>query len=548
MGMVQWLYCRAECRQIGNYMIKINQIKLPVTHSQEALKNEIQKKLKIKTDFSYQILKKSIDARKKPDIYYIYSVSVDLGQPAREEKLIKKIKDNNILLYRPKTYTMEEAGQEVLRERPVIVGAGPAGLFCAYILTEAGYSPLVIERGSCIEKRTEDVKKFWETGILDTSSNVQFGEGGAGTFSDGKLNTSVKDPKNRNSLVLSTFAKFGADSDILYDNKPHIGTDVLSKVIVNMRKYLVDKGCSFMFDTLVDDFILENGRIIGVHTDKGDYDTRVCVLALGHSSRDTFARLLDKKLDMECKQFAVGFRVEHPQEMINLEMYGKQDRIVLPAAPFKVTSNFPNGRGVYSFCMCPGGYVVNSASDRNQTVVNGMSYSGRNGHNANSAIIVSVGPADFKGQDALAGVRYQQEIEKYCYDLGRGRIPQQLFGDYCDRRETSSYGDYESTTKGGHCFADLRGLFSNDIEESFIAGMKHFGHIITGFDRKDAILSGVESRTSSPVRIKRDQVFESNVKGIYPCGEGAGYAGGIVSAAMDGIKTAEAIIRKFRPQ
>lgn len=548
MGMVQWLYCRAGCRQIGNYMIKINQIKLPVTHSPEALKNEIQKKLKIKTGFSYEILKKSIDARKKPDIYYIYSVSVDLGQPAREEKLIKKIKDNNILLYRPKVYTMEEAGQEVLRERPVIVGAGPAGLFCAYILTEAGYSPLVIERGSSIEKRTEDVKKFWETGVLDTSSNVQFGEGGAGTFSDGKLNTSVKDPKNRNSLVLSTFVKFGADSDILYDNKPHIGTDVLSKVIVNMRKYLVDKGCSFMFDTLVDNFILENGRIIGVHTDKGDYDTQVCVLALGHSSRDTFARLLDKKLDMECKQFAVGFRVEHPQEMINLEMYGKQDRIVLPAAPYKVTSNFPNGRGVYSFCMCPGGYVVNSASDRNQTVVNGMSYSGRNGHNANSAIIVSVGLADFKGQDALAGVRYQQEIEKYCYDLGRGRIPQQLFGDYCDRRETASYGDYESTTKGGHCFANLRGLFSEDIEESFIAGMKHFGHIITGFDRKDAILSGVESRTSSPVRIKRDQVFESNIKGIYPCGEGAGYAGGIVSAAMDGIKTAEAIIRKFRPQ
>ena len=346
--------------------------------------------------------------------------------------------------------------------------------------------------------------------------------------------------------------RFGADTSILYDNKPHIGTDVLSEVIVNMREFLVDKGVTFVFDTCVNNLDIVSKKLLSVYTDSdsnnnSEIKTDVCVLALGHSARDTFDMLYNKGFDMECKSFAVGFRVEHPQRMIDESQYGIQKKIILPPSPYKVTSNFPNGRGVYSFCMCPGGYVVNSSSTENHTVVNGMSYHDRNSKNANSAIIVSVSPKDFGADDALAGVRYQEKLETENYKRGNGLIPQQLFGDFCDDRLTTAYGDFSSCTKGNTVFAKLNGLMNADMEQSFKLGMEHFGHLIHGFDRKDAILSGMETRTSSPLRIKRDESFESNISGVYPCGEGAGYAGGITSAAIDGIKVAEAIIKKYRP-
>ena len=338
----------------------------------------------------------------------------------------------------------------------------------------------------------------------------------------------------------------------MYDSKPHIGTDVLQDVILQMRRFLIEKGTSFYFHTKLEELCIERGKLIGIRTSQGYFDCEVLVLAIGHSARDTFVMLKENKLPMEAKNFAVGFRVEHPQQMMNEALYGKQ-RISLPAAPYKVTANFPNQRGVYSFCMCPGGYVVNASSEEKASCVNGMSYSGRNGKNANSAIIVSVTKEDFvreasgDASDPLLGMYYQRRLEQKNYILGKGLIPQQLFGDYMDNKLSSSYGDFSSETKGGTVFSNLRGLLTFDMEETFMAGMAHFANIIPSFDRRDAILSGMETRTSSPVRILRGERGESEIQGIYPCGEGAGYAGGIMSAAIDGLKIASCIMEQYGP-
>ena len=525
-------------------MIRINQIKLPIEHSEAQLEQKICKALKIQKEQlkDYQIVKKSIDARKKPILQYVYSVNVNV---ASEDKILKKVNDNNVMLIKPKEYVLPEVKKEAFGTRPIIVGAGPAGLFCAYALVLQGIFPIVIERGRCIEDRTKDVEKFWETGVLDTRSNVQFGEGGAGTFSDGKLNTLVKDPVGRNQFVLETFVKFGAPMHILYENKPHIGTDILAKVIRDMRIFMEQAGAQFLFETCMTDYRVENGRVCAIELNHKIWqETGHVVLAIGHSARDTFAMLHEKnQLAMEPKSFAVGFRVEHPQADINLQQYGDIYDKKLPAAPYKVTANLANGRGVYSFCMCPGGYVVNASSEERRLAVNGMSYSGRDGANANSAIIVSVTPEDFDGDDALAGVRFQQRLEEKAYALGNGSVPQQLFGDYCENRASTEYGSFSSALKGAGLLCNLRGLLPVELEESFIEGMHYFSRSIPDFDRRDAILSGVESRTSSPVRISRDESFQGAVSGIYPCGEGAGYAGGIMSAAMDGLKVAEAILK-----
>ena len=487
------------------------------------------------------IAKRSIDARKKPDLQYVYSVDVLV---ANEASVWEKVNNNDIMLTRSEKYHLPSPGKKTFTMPPVIVGAGPAGLFCAYALVQKGVHPIVVERGKVIEERTADVAEFWKTGVLNSDSNVQFGEGGAGTFSDGKLNTLVKDPLGRNRFVLETFVKFGAPKHILYENKPHIGTDILADVIRNMRQFMEQAGAVFLFETCMTDYRCKQKKLCAVQVNHDRWiETNHMILAIGHSARDTFRMLNDKgELAMVPKSFAVGFRVEHPQEDINRQQYGDLYYKKLPAAPYKVTANLESGRGVYSFCMCPGGYVVNASSEKQRLAVNGMSYSARDGVNANSAIIVSVTETDFDGSDALAGVRFQEELEDRAYKLCCGKIPQQLFGDYCNNQPSVRYGAYESTTKGASMLCNLRGLLPESVENAFIEGMHAFSRVIPEFDRNDAILSGVESRTSSPVRIARDENFQAQIEGIYPCGEGAGYAGGIMSAAMDGLKIAEAIL------
>ena len=528
-------------------MIQINQLKVLSTTDISDITTYIAEAIHVKAGDirSYILLKRSIDARKKPDIYFVYSVAVDLGR--LEQQILKRYRnDANISPYHRMSFQIPPSGELELKKPPVVVGAGPGGLFCAYVLAKAGYRPLVIERGSSVDKRTRDVEQFWQTGKLSPDSNVQFGEGGAGTFSDGKLNTLVKDKTGKNRFVLETFVKFGAPEQILWDAKPHIGTDILVKVIKNMRMDIISMGGRFLFDTQVTDFVFDHQKLQGIYTGDTYVDTDVCVLAIGHSARDTFQKLYDRHVPMSAKEFAVGFRVEHPQEMINRSQYGEGHIAYLPAAPYKLATKLPNGRGVYSFCMCPGGYVVNASSVPGQLVVNGMSYSGRNSANANSAIVISVGKDEYSLDDPMGAVEFQNQLERKAYDLCQGKIPQQLFGDFVSGRRTLGYGAFPSETKGACGFTDLNPLFTEPMRDSFLAGMQLFGKYIKGYDREDAILSGIESRTSSPLRIHRDENFESSMKGLFPCGEGAGYAGGIMSAAMDGLKIAEEIVKRYK--
>lgn len=529
-------------------MIKIDQLKLHVSAEDSQIKNSIAKKLRIQTSDikDYEVLKRSIDARKKPELFFVYSVSVSLDKALEQKVLKKALKDNNINAYNPKSYSIPSfQGNSVKESRPIVIGAGPAGLFAAYIFALNNMAPVVFERGKKVDDRTSDILKFWETGVLDTSSNVQFGEGGAGTFSDGKLNTLVNDKQGRNKFVLETFVKFGASSNILYDNKPHIGTDILKQVIANMRDEIIRLGGEFHFECQVTDFVIEAGAIKGVVAVGNTYYSDRVVLSIGHSARDTFKTLYNLGFNMEAKDFAVGFRIEHPQAMISESMYGPKFNELEPA-PYKLATNLSNGRGVYSFCMCPGGFVVNSSSEENRLVVNGMSYSKRDSHNANSAIVVSVGANEFDKLNPLSGIEYQRTIEEKAFSLCNGKIPQQLYGDFKLGKLSNSYGDFTSETKGKTAFGMLSEIFSQEISQSIIDAMGQFGAKIKGFDRVDAILSGVESRTSSPVRINRNEAFQSNIAGLFPCGEGAGYAGGITSAAMDGMKVAEAVITSLK--
>lgn len=527
-------------------MIRVQQVKVPLKHTREDVVKKACKMLHIREDevLAYKIVKQSIDARKKTELSYVYTIDIKYNQ---EEKILKKNHLSNVARAKEVRYLFPTSGQEQLPERPVIIGSGPAGLFCAYALAEHGYQPLVIERGCDVEKRTRDVEAFWNGDSLQKNSNVQFGEGGAGTFSDGKLNTLVKDPVGRNQKVLELFVQAGAPEEILYVNKPHIGTDILKTVVKNLREEIIRMGGSFLFETQMTALTTKDNRICEIELNgKEKISAGVLVLAIGHSARDTFEMLSKTALVMEAKSFAVGMRVEHPQDMINRQQYHDADMKYLATASYKVTANLENGRGVYSFCMCPGGYVVNASSEEGHLAVNGMSYHDRNGKNANSAIIVSVTPNDFPNQGPLGGIAFQRELEEKAYQAANGKIPQQLFGDFEKDKLTTAYGKYESTTKGASAFANLRQIFPQEITESFIQGMHCFAKYIPEFDRSDAILSGVESRTSSPVRISRNEVFMSNIEGVYPCGEGAGYAGGIMSAAMDGLKVAEAIAARYQ--
>lgn len=522
-------------------MLRISQLKLPVTHTQEQLEKKLLKMLRMsKKDLGqYYIRKRSLDARKKPELYYVYSIDVEIKN---EERVLKSMK-GKVQKVSSRPYSVPEHGTERLSDRPVIIGNGPAGLFCAYLLSGEGYRPLIIERGASVRERRRDVEKFWETGVLDPASNVQFGEGGAGTFSDGKLNTLVKDPAGRNRFVLETFVKFGAPEDILWEQKPHIGTDILINVVEAMRMEIEKMGGEFRFHSQVTDLIPEEKVLI--INEKEKIRAGAAVLAVGHSARDTFYMLCDRGFNMEAKAFAVGVRVEHPQRLIDENMYGRDNRGNLPAASYKLTEKLANGRGVYTFCMCPGGYVVNASSEPGCLAVNGMSYHGRAGENANSAVIVTVTPQDYGTDHPLAGVEFQRELEKRAWEEGSGCVPVQRFEDFCANRKTVELGCIKPNIKGHYRLGNVRNIFPEELSLSIQQGIGAMDHKIRGFADKDVLLSGVESRTSSPVRINRDDSFRSNIPWVYPCGEGAGYAGGITSAAMDGVKVAEALIRKF---
>ncbi len=528
-----------------NVMIRINQLKLPVDHTEEALWAKAAKTLKIpvKEIRSIQIIKQSVDARKKEEIHFTYSIDVET---TKEESVIHKAKSGDIGISEKKEYSFPKPGTERMASRPVIIGAGPAGLFCGLMLARHGYHPLLLERGESVEKRREAVDLFWNGGTLKPDCNVQFGEGGAGTFSDGKLNTLVKDPLMRNRKVLELFVEFGADPSILYVNKPHIGTDVLSGIVKGMREEIINLGGEVRFNSRVTDFIVKDGRMQGIVVDeKEEIPTEILVLAIGHSARDTFEVLNKRGIPMEVKAFAVGLRIQHPQESINRSQYGTGNHPILGPADYKLTHQCTNGRGVYTFCMCPGGYVVNASSEEHRLAVNGMSYHKRDGVNANSALIVTVTPEDFGGATPLAGIAYQRRLEEAAFLISSGKIPVQLYGDFKKNQPSKAFGDVEPAFKGLYDFANMRDFLPEYLSESLIQGVETFERRIHGFSRPDAILAGVESRTSSPVRIPRGETFECSINGIYPCGEGAGYAGGITSAAMDGLKVAEAIASRF---
>lgn len=535
---------RQKCSKGGEKMIRISQLKLPITHTKAQLEKKIAKALKNPgNSFTYEIKKQSLDCRHKNDKIFVYTVDVTIRD---EQKLIKKVNNNNVMLTKERPYECPSPGETPLLHSPVIVGSGPAGLFCGWYLAKAGYCPIILERGEEAEKRQKTVENFWKNGVLDPESNVQFGEGGAGTFSDGKLNTLVKDPYGRNHEVLKRFVAAGAPEEIIYQQKPHLGTDVLVGIVEKMRHEIEEMGGKFCFRSKVTDLIFENNTLkeIEINNDKR-IPAQVCVLAPGHSARDTFEMLQKRGVYMEPKSFAVGLRIEHPQEMINMDLYGEPENELLGAASYKVTHKCANGRGVYSFCMCPGGYVVNASSEPGRLAVNGMSYQARDSRNANSAMIVTVTPEDFPDKGVLGGVEFQRDLEKKAWELGEGKIPVQLFGDFCKNQASEALGEVTPCMKGEYILTNVRSVLPKAVGDSIEEGVRAFGKRISGFDREDALLSGIESRTSSPVRIVRDQELTANMAGIYPCGEGAGYAGGITSAAMDGIKVAETVCRKY---
>lgn len=480
---------------------------------------------------SWNVVKKSIDARKKNDVHYNYSFDV-LVKNENKYKYIQKLPDvklQKIHVTRNSKYS------------PIIVGAGPAGLFAALTFVQNGIKPIIIEQGKTVEERKKDVDIFLKTGKLNTSSNVQFGEGGAGTFSDGKLTTGINNPLCKK--VLEEFYNFGAPKEILYSSKPHIGTDNLIKIISNMRKYIIENGGTFLFNEKVTDFEIENGKVTSVICSK-KIETDTVILAIGHSARDTFETLFSKGVNMERKNFSVGVRIEHLQSMINSAQYGNITNLNLPPAEYKLSYHSPSGRSCYTFCMCPGGVVIASSSEDGTIVTNGMSYFSRNGENANSAVLVNVVPDDFGGTSPLEGLNFQKNLEQKAFELGGNNYfaPVQKVSDFLDDKTSTSIGSIKPTYKPGITLSNLNTILPNFVSETLKEGILYFDTKLKGFANPDAILTGIESRSSSPVRILRNENFVSNIDGLYPCGEGPGYAGGIMSAAVDGIKCATAIL------
>lgn len=552
-------------------MIRIAQLKLPCGHSRADLEKRIRKALRQGEDrpLSYEIKRHSIDARKKPQLFDIYTIDADLQMVRKaEKKLVTKLRSKDVSVIVPERYQFPEAGKEQLTNRPVVIGAGPAGLFCALMLAEHGYMPILLERGKCVEERAEDIAGYWETGKLDPSSNVQFGEGGAGTFSDGKLNTQINDKTGRSGEVLRIFTEAGAPEDILYESRPHIGTDKLKVVIPEIRARILAAGGEVRFRTTVTDLEIAEGSVKAVLLDDGGkIETDTVILAPGHSARDTMRSLYEKGIPVEQKAFAIGLRVSHPQSLIDKAQYGvwekeEMENLGLTAANYKLTARAASGRGVYSFCMCPGGYIVDASSEPGRIAVNGMSEHARNSGRANSAIVCTIAPEEFGGDHPLQGMFLQRELEEEAYRLGAGSVPVQTYiglkeqfegrtGDAANLQTNNTSAPCMKDLTGDLCIrgrwseADLSGLLPEAVTTDFIDGMEQFDRKIPGFAGPEAFVAGLESRTSSPVRIPRGDDLQSAVRGLYPCGEGAGYAGGIMSAAMDGIRVAEAVRRRF---
>ncbi len=528
-------------------MIRVNNIKLPVDYNDSTLKKSICRELRIdeKAIKSVSLFRRSIDARKKDNVRFIISADVELN--TNENKALSRSKSKNAVFAKP--YYYEIPRHKPLSQRPVIVGFGSAGMFAGLILAKAGEKPIIIEQGRDCDSRVKDVESFIKTGVLNTQSNIQFGEGGAGTFSDGKLNTGTKDFRARH--VLNEFYAHGAPEEILYNAKPHIGTDKLREVIKNIRKNIIELGGEVLFETKLVSFITNNDTIKGIKVNNNGresvIETDTVILAIGHSSRDTLEMLYNSKVFLEQKAFSVGARIEHLRENIDRSQYGDfAGNKRLGAAYYKLNVQTKNGRGAYTFCMCPGGTVVPAASEENMICVNGMSEFNRNAVNSNSALLVSVTPDDFKSDHPLAGIEYQRSIERKTYEAGGGDYiaPVQRVDDFLNNKKTSSFGEVKPSYSRGTSFNIIDDILPDYVTASMREAIVEMDKRLKGFAHPDALLTGAETRSSSPVRITRDsETLQSiSVKGLYPCGEGAGYAGGIVSAAVDGIKCAEKVL------
>ena len=527
-------------------MLRITDLQLPLDHNESALEEAVLDKLKIsKADLiNFIVFKRSYDARKKSNIILIYTIDAEVRNEATTLKLLQS--NPKIGLTPDTSYHFVAHADRPINERPVVIGFGPCGLFIALLLAQMGLRPIVLERGKAVRERTKDTWGLWRKRKLHAESNVQFGEGGAGTFSDGKLYSQVKDPKHYGRKVLTEFVKAGAPEEIMYVSKPHIGTFRLVKMIEEMRENIISLGGEIRFEQKVTDFLIEDGRITGVKINDGEViHSNHVALAIGHSARDTFALVHERGIYVEAKPFSIGFRIEHPQSVIDSARFGKSaGNKILGAADYKLVHHAKNGRSVYSFCMCPGGTVVAATSEEGRVVTNGMSQYSRNERNANSAIVVGISPEDYPDHP-LAGIDLQRALESKAYLVGgeNYNAPGQLIGDFLENRPSQALGAVIPSYKPGVTLCNLADVLPEFAITAIREALPAFEKQIKGFSMKEAILTGVETRTSSPIRIKRnDKNLQSiNTQGLYPAGEGAGYAGGILSAGIDGIRVAEEI-------
>lgn len=527
--------------------IRINNLSLALEDDINLLKEKAAKKLNISTKDieNFKILRESIDARKKDNIKFNYSVELSCK---KEERLVNRCKNKDISFLEEEVHEDLVMGNKRLSHKPIIVGMGPAGIFAGLLLARKGYNPVIFERGEDVDGRSKTVEHFWKSGELNTESNVQFGEGGAGTFSDGKLTTRIKD--RRCDFVLQEFVKAGAPEEIAYSGKPHVGTDILKKVVKNIREEIKALGGQVHFNSKLEDIILKDKKVKSLIINDNEVPCEVLILAIGHSSRDSYEMLYKKDIFLSAKPFSIGVRVEHPQGFIDQAQYGKYaNHPKLRAADYRVAYSDKNlNRSVYSFCMCPGGEVVAAASEDKRLVINGMSYHKRDKENANSALVVSVTPADFQGDSPLKGMDFQRHYETLAFKVGGGNYhaPLQLVGDFLKGNTSKKLGKVTPSYRPGWNFANLDQCLPKYVVDMLKLGLEQFDKKIKGFAMEDAVLTGIETRTSAPVRIDRNEKGESiSTQGLYPTGEGAGYAGGIISAAVDGLRIAEEIIKKY---